>query len=142
MTWKLHKGLTINVHKSVSMIISPPSAKATRRVICNGATLPLVHEHRVLGVIIDDKLSWSAHIDSVVARAGRKIGCLRGVHSQLSLQARRLFLLSVILPTLNYASSTFCMRASASDHDRLQAVFRRAIRAACGPSRDARWILS
>ena len=102
-----------------------------------GATPLLVHEHRVLGVIIDHKLSWSAHIDSVVARAGRKIGCLRRVHRQLSLQARQLFLLSVILPTLDYASSAFCMQASAKDRDRLQAVFRRAIRADYGASRDA-----
>ena len=53
-----HKGLAVHVHKTVSMIISLPSAKATCRVICNGATLPLVREHHVLGVIIDDKLSW------------------------------------------------------------------------------------
>ena len=132
-----HKGLAVNVHKTVSMIISPASAKATCRVICNGATLPLVHEHHVLGLIIADKLSWSAHIDAVVVRAGRKVGCLRRVHRQLSLQARRLFLLSVILPILDYASSAFCMQESAKDRERFQAVFRRAICAAFGASCDA-----
>ena len=43
----------------------------------------------------------------------------------------------MILPTLDYASSAFCIQASAKDRDRLQTVFRRAICAACEASRDA-----
>ena len=98
---------------------------------------PLGSEHRVLCVVIDDQLSWTAHIDAVLARAGRKIGCLRRVHRQLSHQARRMYLLSVITPTLEYGSNVFCMQASAKDRERLLAIYRRAVRAACGASRDA-----
>ena len=55
------------------------------------------------------------------------------MHRELSLQARCQFLLSVILSTLD---SAYCMQGSVKNCEKLQAVHRRAVRAACGALRD------
>ena len=58
------------------------------------------------------------------------------MHKHLSLHARRLYLLGVVIPTMEYSSVAFCMQASSADRERLEAIFRRAIRTACGVPRD------
>ena len=72
----------------------------------------------LLGVVIDNHLSCSDQIDAVCSKVGRKIGALRYSIWQLSLSARRAFLLSVIQPDLEYAGSAtvFSMSASLRDH--------------------------
>ena len=88
---------------------------------------------------IDDKLSFSEHILEVAAKVSRKIGCLRRIRRQLSLYARRLYLLCVIQPDLEYAIVATCTLMSCEDRNRLSSLFRRAVRAVFGatPQEDA-----
>ena len=58
------------------MLISPSRSRIPTidfRINLDGAEM----KTRLLGIIIDDSLSWSYHIDSVCCKVGRKIGALR-----------------------------------------------------------------
>ena len=83
------------------------------RTICHGRCFsvldvvhysPFVRCSRVLGVIIDNNLTWSAHVDAVHSKVARKIGALKRSSRQLTRQARRSFFLTVIQPDLEYSA--------------------------------------
>ena len=44
----------------------------------------IVSQTRLLGIIIDDSLSWSPHVNSICKKVGRKIGALRRTYRQLT----------------------------------------------------------
>ena len=37
----------------------------------------MVTESRLLGVIVDNNLTWSAHVDTVYSKVARKIGAMK-----------------------------------------------------------------
>ena len=83
------RGLEINSGKTVAMLISPSRSRIPTidfRINLDGAEMKFVKQTRLLGIIIDDSLSWSYHIDSVCCKVGRKIGALR--ESAQSLEPR------------------------------------------------------
>ena len=99
------RGLSINMEKTVGMLIRPRSLRQSPLypaavLSCGGLPVEMVTSTRLLGVIVDDALSWAAHVDHVCRKVGRKIGALRRSYRQLSCDVRRLFLLSVIQPDL------------------------------------------
>ena len=124
-------GLSINAMKTKSMFISQPltSEGGVERVIHSGNPLEVVSQIRCLGLMIDDRLSWTHYVDSVIAKVSRKIGALKRVRKQLSLQARRQFFLSVIHPDFEYCAPVFITSLPASERQRLLATYRRAVRA-------------
>ena len=84
------------------MMICPPRSPVDPQALVtySGRPLKVVHKHRCLEVIIDDKLSFSELVLGVTAKVSGKIGCLRRIRRQLTPQARRLYLLGVIQPDL------------------------------------------
>ena len=91
-----HRGLEINSGKTVAMLISPSRSRIPTidfRINLDGAEMKFVKQTRLLGIIIDDSLSWSYHIDSVCCKVGRKIGALRRSFRLLTPHARRTFYL-------------------------------------------------
>ena len=121
--------------KTVAMLISPSRSRIPTidfRINLDGAEMKFVKQTRLLGIIIDDSLSWSYHIDSVCCKVGRKIGALRRSFRLLTPHARRTFFISVIQPDLEYAALTFTPSMNAGLRNRLLAVWRKAIRCAAG----------
>ena len=94
--------------------------------------MKFVKQTRLLGITIDDSLSWSYHIDSVCCKVGRKIGALRRSFRLLTPHARRTFFISVIQPDLEYAALAFTPSMNAGLRNCLLAVWRKAIRCAAG----------
>ena len=123
------RGLEINSGKTVAMLISPSRSWIPTidfRINLDGAEMKFVKQTRLLGIIIDDSLSWSYHIDSVWCKVGRKIGALRRSFRLLTPHARRTFFISVIQPDLEYATLTFTPSMNAGLRNRLIAVWRGA----------------
>ena len=80
--------------KTVAMLISPSRSRIPTidfRINLDGAEMKFVKQTRLLGIIIDDSLSWSYHIESVCCKVGRKIGALRRSFRLLTPHARRTF---------------------------------------------------
>ena len=87
---------------------------------------------RVLGVIVDNKLSWSPHVESVISKVCRKIGILQRNKHQLTHFARWLFYLAIIQSDLEHAAVSTVPFMSASLRGRLCSVWRRAVRCIAG----------
>ena len=132
-------GLPINIEKSAALYIHPSapirkvtSSTSTPTVLLNGTPIKIATEMRVLGVIVDNKLSWSPHVESVISKVCRKIGILQRNKHQLTHFARRLFYLAIIQPDLEYAAVSTVPFMSASLRGRLCSVWRRAVRCIAG----------
>ena len=85
---------SINVSKTVAMVIAPHSRACQGlptgvQLLLQNEEVKLVSQTRLLGIIIDDILSWSPHVDSICKKVGRKIGALRRTYWQLTPKARR-----------------------------------------------------
>ena len=135
------RGLAMNHDKAVSMIICPAFSEAmsvssgfsAQPVIeYNGHCVTHVNNSRLLGVIVDDKLSWNDHVDAVCAKLAWKTGALRRTFWQLTPSARRLYFISVIQPDLEYAMSAILPSMSEFNRNRLHGAWRKAIRCAAG----------
>ena len=145
-------GLPINVEKSAALLICPSAKKSnqlpsTPPILLCGTPVNVVTEMRLLGVIVDNHLSWSSQVNSVISKVSRKIGILRRNIHQLSPSARRLFYLAARVhknflctlagshstgPSLEYAATETIPFMSTSLRDRLCSVWRRAVRCVAG----------
>lgn len=135
-------GMSINVQKTVVMCIRPKKVVPVNQtppitIKMGGTVLQEVEETRCLGIIIDHQLLFTSHIDYVTSKVSKKIGVLRRTWRQLSPIARRMYVLSVVQPDLEYAMPVFITSLSVKNRDRLFALHRRAVRAACGASYSA-----
>ena len=131
------RGLSINVSKTVAMVIAPHSRACQGlptgvRLLLQNEEVKLVSHTRLLGIIIDDSLSWSPHVDSICKKVGRKIGALRRTYRQLTPTARRKFFVSVIQPDLEYAASATIPFMPTGQQDRLLARWKKAVRCLAG----------
>ena len=90
------KGLSLSPEKTVAMFITHRSTTDIPAVTCNGTPIKTVTQARLLGVIVDDQLSWREHVNHLYRKIARKIGALRRSSRQLTPTARRQFFISVI----------------------------------------------
>ena len=135
-------GLEINAEKTTSMIISPHRRSQTHQqahcsIYCKDKKVSMVTESRLLGVIVDNNLTWSAHVDTVYSKVARKIGAMKRTSRQLSLKARRSFFLSVIQPDLEYAAGACVPSMPESQRQRLLSLWRKAVRCTAGADKHA-----
>ena len=106
-----------------SMLIpgGPTNAGSKHAVYCNGLPITSVSQAILLGMIVQD-LSWAAHIDALQLKIGGKIGVLRRTSRQFSCAARRMFLVSVVQPDLEYAAAVTTPSMCASEVNQLLKV--------------------
>ena len=124
-------------YKMVAMVIAPHSRACQGlptgvRLLLQNEEVKLVSQTLLLGIIIDDSLSWSPHVDSICKKVGRKIGALRRTYRQLTPMARRQYFVSVIQPDLEYAASATIPFMPTGQQDRLLVLWRKAVRCMAG----------
>ena len=89
------------------MVVTRRRSKATPIPILTlyGQALERVEEYKYLGVILTSNLSWSAHIDKIVAKARKMTGMLyRQFYRWSNLDALAKMYVSIIRPHLEYAA--------------------------------------
>ena len=70
--------LELNVSKTKEMVIDFRKSKGVpNEVIIDGSTVKRVNDNEYLGVVIDNRLAWHDHIDSLVKKLNTKMYCLR-----------------------------------------------------------------
>ena len=74
----------------MSMFITPQpiAAEAKPAIVYKGKPIHMVSQARLLGIIVDDCLSWSAHVNYLHSKLAQKIGVLRRSSHQLTLNAK------------------------------------------------------
>ena len=79
--------------------------------------LPKVSNYAYLGVNFASNGAWDSHVKDVCVNGGKKLNQLRSVLSNrdINLRARRLLLLSVVRPSIEYGSAVWdCNKNQAS----------------------------
>ena len=79
-----------------SMELTPPKIEEK--------AISVVKQHKHLGVVLSDDLSWSAHITHVLAQGKRKAGFLRYMAKELPADLVSKIYITYVRPTLEYAS--------------------------------------
>ena len=64
-----------------------------------------VATHKVLGVTIDNNLSWTNHVNELTKRVSQKLYQLAKIKHFLNAHARKLFFHAHIQPIIDYAST-------------------------------------
>ena len=105
--WVDSNGLALNLKKTNYMIFTKQRNNNTANRLelsINGIPIERKTEARFLGVIIDEKLTWTQHIAALRMKMARYLGVMYKIKSQLPIQARLQIYHSFIQSHLNYCS--------------------------------------
>ena len=106
-TWCLENGMVINIDKTKLMLIS----SRQKRTNMKDSSLTLVYDNfdlqvtsceKVLGVNIDDNLTWTNHFQYVTKKISTNLWLLSQIKSYLPLKHRMIYYNAYIKPHLEY----------------------------------------
>ncbi|KAG7196749.1 hypothetical protein KM043_000050, partial [Ampulex compressa] len=100
-----------------------------------GVCVPFSEEVVSLGVVLDCKLNWRAHIDRVAKKVRRALYGLRFVRPCTTELLRRRLTESLVQPHLDYCA-VLCLGASAEQRERIQRLSNACVRYIFGIPRD------
>jgi len=86
-----------------------------------GSTLEQVENVKLLGLELDEELSFDIHIDSLCEKISKRIGILNRIKAYLPRAERTLYYNSLIKPLILYCSVTW---TSCCSHDNISKIFR------------------
>ena len=133
--WFCANKLLLNASKTKMIIFG---SKQCDPIICpvslDGVSLEQVSHERFLGIELDNKLKWSAHISNVANRVSKQIGILTQVRRFASQKVLKLIYNSFIQPHLSYGIALWG-DTSGSGLARLNRLQNKAIRIITGAGR-------
>lgn len=127
--WLKIKKLKLNVQKTKSMIISNKKHinYTELKIDIEGVDIERVNVFKYLGVHIDEKLTFRAHIDYVIKKIARKYGLLVRLNSQLTFWSKIFLYKTLVAPHIDYCSSVLFL-ASETHLKRLQRLQNKFMR--------------
>lgn len=120
-----------NVKKSNFLLIGSSfrlSKVGSIHISVDNVPLDNVDSYTYLGIVINNRFSWSNHIDYIRGKISKKLGLLRSIKSCLPLNARIPFFNSFILPLFDYGDIIWGDRGNASLMSELQVLQNKAAR--------------
>ena len=129
-TWCLQNKMQINYDKTTCMTIGTRKKVDNSNVLTlqlNNTCIANVKKQKLLGIYIDENLTWTAHIDYLCTVISSKISLLRQLSTYVPVDIQKLFYQGYILPLLDYGSITWGSTSS-TNIDRLLKLQKRAAR--------------
>lgn len=102
--WVDCNGLALNLKKTNYMIFTRQKMNNFRDVYIAGTLIQRKSEAKFLGVIVDDKLTWSQHIRSIKSKMSRHVGIMFKIKRFLPVQARMQIFHSFVQSHINFCS--------------------------------------
>ena len=102
--WVGFNGLALNLKKTKYIIFSRQHINVTQTLSIYNTKIDRVTEARFLGVIVDDKFTWSKHISTLKAKMARYMGVMYKIKKFLPVCARLKIFQSLIQSHLNFCS--------------------------------------
>ena len=93
----------------------------------DGHDIKNVSQQKLLGLLMDDKLTWSAHIFNICSTLSSKICLLRHLSNNVPTDVLKKFYQGYILPLIDYGSITWSGTSSANI-ERILKLQKRAAR--------------
>ena len=108
--WLKNNKITINTDKTETIFFGNHSQlKTVENKTVNYMGIPLKRSKKVkyLGVIFDQKMQWGDHIKNVNQKISFKYSKIKAIASSLTPHTKKLLINALIMPYLNYCSSTW-----------------------------------
>src|SRR5665811_1464743 len=102
----IQNSLNLNVDKTNMMIIGNPKSIANLgnvKIHINGCPINRVNCMKILGLLIDDKLQFTTHSESVSKKCNSILWKLFPIQNVLSIQSKTLLINAYIMSIINYA---------------------------------------
>lgn len=104
--WIKSNKLTLNINKTQYMVSSPLMTQSINILVkIDNVELIEVSEFKFLGVILDNKLRWKAHIDTVKSKVALLTGIIYRLRSLLTVNCLKQIYYTLIYPHLLYCSA-------------------------------------
>ena len=126
--WLNDHRLTLNVSKTKFMIIGGTqrlNRLGSLKLLIEEDSLERVQQFKYLGVVINENLDWSEHIDHIYTKIAKRLG-LRKIKYLLPSTSRELIFNSLILPILDYGDIVWVDRCNTLLMDRIQVLQNKA----------------
>lgn len=122
--------LKLNIDKTKIMVIGNRKSTNTNDITIkiNDTKIELVDRIKYLGVMIDNKLSFTCNIDHICRKLGSKINLLNRLRNELNFEQKIIVYKSIIQPHFIYSASILFL-ASQTDIKRLQKLQNKCMRA-------------
>ena len=131
--WASENKMFINTKKTKALLAT---GKRLRRRLAHdtgkfearmqNAEIEQVGSHKLLGVIIDENLTYEAHVDELCNKLSKRIGLLRHISCYLKKNQKLIYYNAVIKPLFMYASTVW----TSCNKEALERVLRMQKRAA------------
>ena len=127
--WVNSNGLALNLKKTKYMIFTRKrNINLNLNVVINNIIIERKTEARFLGVIVDEKLKWTKHIQAIKSKMSKYIGIMYKIKHSIPLKVRLLIYHSFIQSHLNFCSIVWGFSCK-SNIDSLLTVQKKAMRA-------------
>ena len=132
--WCKLNHMSLNPQKTKIMLITTRQKRQSLTVklpsiFIDNVPIEEVNNHRVLGIIIDNNLSWSNHIDYLYKTLSRRVYQLCRFKKFINFHARKIFIHAYILSSISYCSTLFDSSCT-STLKPLHRIYKRALKAA------------
>ena len=114
VTWVNINGLALNLKKTKYMLFSRKRGLEDFEVMINRTKIERKTESRFLGVIVDEKLNWSKHIQTLKSKMSKYIGIMGKLKFQIPTKARLFIYNSLVQSHLNFCSSIWGFAAKSN----------------------------
>jgi hypothetical protein len=136
-SWADSKDLSIAPNKSSIILFTPDPAKGKfhPQVLYKGDVIPLNKCPKILSITWDTQLTFSNHINDVVARASRRLQILKALAGTSWGQCKETLLLTfklLIRPLIDYGCAIWYPNASATSIKKLQTIQNAALHIVTG----------
>jgi hypothetical protein len=105
--WFVENKLSLNTEKTNFMLIHRKTQPADVTLLLNGTQLKKNDQIRYLGVTIDEKLTWKAHIRNLTLKLNKCLWAITKLRRYTSLPTLKLVYFALAYPHLQYCVSTW-----------------------------------
>ena len=125
--WFSENGMQANPGKFQFMVMSPAPTPTQSLILSSNTVISSEKEVKILGVVVDDRLSFSKHVSACCSKAARQLNALTRISRYLDLSGRRLIYNSFITSCFNYCPLVwhFCGKENS---EKLEKINYRALR--------------
>ena len=102
--WYSANGLSLAPGKTECIIYSNRAVPQGLTITIDGCVILVSSQVKVLGLVLDSKLSFKDHVDYITTKCNRSVYALRKVRAYLTVQQSLLIYTSMIRPVLEYCS--------------------------------------
>ena len=130
INWSKRNKLPINLDKTTYMLLKAKhrlDAMEHLELHVEGTSIKQVSKQKLLGIIIDENLSWTPQIDNLCSILSSKISLLKHISAYVPQDVQKIFYQAYILPLIDYGSNTWGT-TSGPNIERLSKLQKRAAR--------------